>query len=1058
MAGDWGSSSGSVRIGAFYTSIEYRNGGAEARITGAKIRIDSPNITDSSNSWSWSGGAVVDGSQSNINVSGSGKRDVRSVTGQWQTLSFTSTTVVNFNASVSGIEYGGGGTRSVSIPVTFPKRQVSAPATPGATTCVRASATTATVAWTVTNPSAAPVEKVLLDRQQDSETATVTTTTLTGAPTSTTAPTPATNARYRWRVRAQNSSGTSSGGAWSPWLYTTPAAPVIAGVAKSGSDITVTITPKSAHAASARYEHGVVSGSTTTWDGTYSTTAPGVTQCTYTGVNAAQIHVYRVQHSLSSGGSSGATTLYSAWSATSAQVKAQAPPNAPKVSWSQQVVDTDRDAVTLSWTPQPVDATAQTAAEYRVREVGSPTWTTSTVSGAGTSRIYTAASAFTLGATYEAQVRTKATDPSFGAWSASVLLQTSPTPSVSITDPSGAAGPAVRMALYGDSLIEGMLYTTAMSQTVGMQTLPALTQPRRYWIPATVDTQCIYAVSNRDYDTSTKTYSGVARALRIEADGTIRVYVTGSAAKARVWVRRDDGVGFTGATVTAATANATTGSLSGSQTDMTGFLTEKIEVSNPGGWIDVTFQGAAGEILGTEVWQDDGPTPSGLWAFGVSGQNSEEWAETSHRWGSYRTLLQQLGVDKVGIAIMTNDKIQAVSIPDYTAHISEGIGHLRDILPGAEMVGILMPDVGFHDLAPYRAALTSLVDSVIDCTGMPLNGTTVGGDGTHFTDTGNATFAGILQAAIAGDTSVAKLTTSAGMLRWVFGSNLSQGRWETRMLIDGQPVASGSGTGGTAEWAFSGIPDGAEVTFEVRAADLLWSDWVSITLRAEFSRPPDAIVDAQFDESTGGVQLSIAIPPVDEDEVPAVAVQVWRDGRLIVGPIPIEDPDELLQILDPIPPLGVDVVYQVETISAIPTSAIVTLPMAVPAGCWVYLSGGDQWSTVARLKANPAIQISPTRNRTFVDFYGGGKKVFDGETRTRTLSLSGDVARWAADEPRIGGRTPWSLIWDIASPLCYRDPLGERMFVGIDGAVPQQIAPGVHTGISVTLVEVPGGE
>ena len=132
--------------------------------------------------------------------------------------------------------------------------------------------------------------------------------------------------------------------------------------------------------------------------------------------------------------------------------------------------------------------------------------------------------------------------------------------------------------------------------------------------------------------------------------------------------------------------------------------------------------------------------------------------------------------------------------------------------------------------------------------------------------------------------------------------------------------------------------------------------------------------------------------------------------------------------------------------------------MAVPAGCWVYLSGGDQWSTVARLKANPAIQISPTRNRTFVDFYGGGKKVFDGETRTRTLSLSGDVARWAADEPRIGGRTPWSLIWDIASPLCYRDPLGERMFVGIDGAVPQQIAPGVHTGISVTLVEVDGGE
>ena len=1055
MAGGWGSTVGGVRIGAFWVGVEYRNGGAEARITGAKIRIDSPNITDSSNSWSWSGGAVTDGSQSGINVSGSGARDVRSVTGQWQTLSYTSTTTVNFNVSASGIEYGGGGTRTVSIPVTFPRRQITAPSTPGATSCVRASATSATVSWALTTSTGAPVEKVLLDRQQDTETATVVTTTLTGAPSSTTAPTPAANARYRWRVRAQNSSGTSSGGSWSPWLYTAPAAPVITGVSKSGSDITVTISPKAAYAASARYEHGVVTGSTTAWDGTYTTTAPGVTQRTFAGVNPAQIHVYRVQHSLSSGGSSGAATLYSGWSAVSAQVKVQAPPGAPLVAWSQQIVDSDRDPVTLSWTPQPVDATSQTEANLRYRPVGSGSWTTENVAGSTTTRAFSAGS-LVVGVTYEAQVQTRAADPAFGPWSPSVLLQTSPTPSVTITDPTGATGPAVRMAIYGDSLVEGMKYTTAQSQTVGARTLPALSQPRRYWIPATVDPQCIYAVSDRNYATSTPSYSGVARALMIEADGTIRVLITGSAAKAYVWVRRNDGVGFTGQTVSALSANATTGTLSGAQTDPTGFFTEKIAVTNPGAWIDVTFQVSGGEILGTEVWQDDGLTPSGLWAFGVSGQNSEEWAETSHRWGSYRTLLQQLGVDKVGIAIMTNDKIQAVSIPDYTAHISEGIGHLRDILPGAEMVGILMPDVGFHDLAPYRAALTSLVDSVIDCSGMPLDGTTVGADGTHFTDAGNEAFASILRAAIAGDTTTAKLTTSAGVLRWVFGSASPQGRWETRMLIDGVQVASGSGTGATAEWPYSGIPDGAEVTFEVRAADLLWSDWASITLHADFLQPPGAIVATVFDEVTGGVQLDIAIPPVEEDEVAAVAVRVWRDGKLVAGPI--EDPDEPIMIIDPIPPLGVQVEYQVETISATPTSTLVAVPVSIPAGCWVYLSGGDQWATVARLKANPAIQISPTRNRAFVDFYGGSKVAFDGEIRTRTFALSGDVARWDDDEPRIGGRAPWSAIWDIASPLCYRDPLGERAFVGIDGAVPQQIEPGVHTGISVTLVEVDGGE
>lgn len=1056
MAGGWGSMVGGVRIGAFWVGVEYRNGGAEARITGAKIRIDSPNITDSSNSWSWSGGAVTDGSQSGINVSGSGARDVRSVTGQWQTLSYTSTTTVNFNVSASGIEYGGGGTRTVSIPVTFPRRQITAPSTPGATSCVRASATSATLSWSLTAPAGAPVERVLLDRQQDTDTAAIATTTLTGAPTSTTAPTPAGNARYRWRVRAQNSSGTSAAGAWSPWLYTTPAAPTIAGVSKSGSDITVAIVPKSAHAASARYEHGVVSGSTTTWDGTYVTTSPGVTQRTFTSVNPAQAHVYRVQHSLSSGGSSGSTTLYSAWSAVSAQVKVQAPPGAPTVSWSQQIADTDREPVTLSWVPQPVDATSQTAAEVRYRPTGFPTWTTESISGAGATRVF-GPGALTVGVTYEAQVRTRAADPAFGAWSSSAMLQTSPTPSVTITDPTGATGPAVRMAIFGDSLIEGMLYTTAMSQTVGMRTLGALSQPRRYWIPATVDLYCDYEVSDHPWETSTRSDSGVAQALMIDADGTIRVLISGSAAKAHVWVRRNDGAGFTGQSVTAASANATAGSLSGAQTDPTGFFTERLVVQNPGAWIDVTFNAAGGEILGTEVWQEDGLTPSGLWAFGVSGQNSSGWAASVHRWRSYRTLLQELGVDRVGIAIMSNDELQSVSIPDYTANILEGIAEIYDYLPGVEIVGILMPDAG-QDLSAYRAALAGICDSVIDCTSMPLNPTTIGPDGYHFTDAGNEAFASILRAAIAGDTTTAKLTTSAGVLRWVFGSASPQGRWETRMLIDGVQVASGSGTGATAEWPYSGIPDGAEVTFAVRAADLLWSDWASLTLHSEFPPPPAAVVATTFDESIGSVQIDIVIPPAEEGEVAAVAVRAWRDGKLVAGPIPIEDPDEPLVVIDPIPPLGVQVEYRVETISATPTSAMATVSTVIPAGCWLYLSGGDQWATVARLKANPAIQISPARTRAFVDFYGGSKRVFDGEERTRTLSLSGDVAMWDADEPRIGGRAPWSAIWDIASPLCYRDPLGQRLFVGIDGAVPQQIAPGVHTGISVTLVEVDSAE
>ena len=120
MAGSWGSKKNGVRVGFFYDSIQMNTAGTAARITGGRIRIDRDvNISDSTNSLSWSGGAIVDGSSSNLNLSGSGAKTIKSVSGSWVTLSTTKKVKESAAASLSGVNYAGG-TLTVSVTVTYP--------------------------------------------------------------------------------------------------------------------------------------------------------------------------------------------------------------------------------------------------------------------------------------------------------------------------------------------------------------------------------------------------------------------------------------------------------------------------------------------------------------------------------------------------------------------------------------------------------------------------------------------------------------------------------------------------------------------------------------------------------------------------------------------------------------------------------------------------------------------------------------------------------------------------------------------------------------------------
>lgn len=208
MAGGYGSEKNGVSLGVFWDSISLNSDGSQARIVGAEIRIHRDvNISDSTNKLSWSGGAVVDGSASNINVSGSGNKTIKSVTGQWQDLEYGSTKSASFAASMSAVDYAGG-TISVSKSITYPARAYKAPVAPTNLEWTQTSIGNFTLSWTNQHSEGAPWTTVVLVRTE-----------VGGATTEITVPNPTTatsitqngmalDKRYTWYLRITNPTST----------------------------------------------------------------------------------------------------------------------------------------------------------------------------------------------------------------------------------------------------------------------------------------------------------------------------------------------------------------------------------------------------------------------------------------------------------------------------------------------------------------------------------------------------------------------------------------------------------------------------------------------------------------------------------------------------------------------------------------------------------------------------------------------------------------------------------------------------------------------------------
>lgn len=433
----WTSKRGSwdVQLGIEWGAFEVSGDGSQARITGGRVwRNSSANITDSSNNLAVSGGAVVDSSGSE-STSGSGKKLLRNVTGQWQTLTYGSPSSANFTASWSGVE-AAGSTMTITRSIEYPARAYAAPAAPTGL-AVGGSGTSRTLTWSNTDPgsSSAPYHGILVGRRVDDGTWTnisllgvVTTFTNTGVPV---------NAKVDYRVAAINgttvsSSSPSNQSAWAyaAAVYTKPAAPTMGTAGKlANGDIRLTWTDQS--------NWNTVFDIQDSPDGSSWSTvaspadAPGVAaeSWDHSSPNTGVSHRYCVRARLADGQTSD-------WSATSNIVQLLAAPNPPSNLAPSGTAADPADAITLTYVHNPVDSTPQTQREVQVR-INSGSWSSLGADTTASQSKTIAGGTWSAPAAVEWQVRTKGAHASWSGWSATATISLTPKPVATIVTPTG---------------------------------------------------------------------------------------------------------------------------------------------------------------------------------------------------------------------------------------------------------------------------------------------------------------------------------------------------------------------------------------------------------------------------------------------------------------------------------------------------------------------------------------------------------------------------------------------------------------------------------------------
>lgn len=306
-----------------------------------------------------------------------------------------------------------GGEDYAWLNVTVPK--VESPNAPSGCSASYVSDSSASVTWTNgSTTTARPRTATLIERQTDSG-SWVQVASVGSSVSNWTDNGISGNHSYLYRVRAQNSAGYSAYSTVASEVRTTPAAP-------SGIILDKTAATTVQLDVSGSWPYAATFDVQSTYDNgaTWADEESGASIPVSITVNAGTVQ-FRVRAVMGD--------LRSDWTLSSSLVTIT-PPLAPTITSRPSGNVPNGSTVTIGWTPNHPDGSAQESAQVKVTDPnGTPT--TYTVNATSWT-----SSALTVNGTYTAQVRTKGLDPDWGAWSDSVSWGVYNPPSVAIQTPS----------------------------------------------------------------------------------------------------------------------------------------------------------------------------------------------------------------------------------------------------------------------------------------------------------------------------------------------------------------------------------------------------------------------------------------------------------------------------------------------------------------------------------------------------------------------------------------------------------------------------------------------
>lgn len=511
----FGSGSGTRTIDAFGTRSYSR--GTSAKSVTLKIAWENlgsyyggfKNLGSGSNTWA----LTIDPLASyTVSYNANGGSGAPSSQTKWYgtniTLSTTKPTRTGYTflgwattSNATSASYAAGDTYSANAGATlYAVWKVVAPAAPSGCTNTRNSDTKNTVKWTRGTNADITYSSIKVERSTDggswSQIASVGGTATSYVDASTSA-----DHYYRYRVRAYNSTG-YSGYATSGYTYNTPAAPskvVASRLAETTVSLAITNSPRTATALEVQRS---TDGSS--WSAVATVEGAAVTSTTDT--PGGGTFYYRARNTRGS--------LASAWSAASNAVVTITPPNAPtlKAPASGIVVNKAQDAITFEWLHNPIDGSAQTAAELRYSLDDGASWEVIAVDGNGAS--YGLANAFAVNSVVTWGVRTKGAHEDFGPWSGNRAFNVYQEPSVAFAQPTDGFvvenTPIVIQLQYDDpsgELVSASLSISDGSRVVWSKEINGLGYviTSDEWVP---ESEASYFATAEVRSTSTLTASG----------------------------------------------------------------------------------------------------------------------------------------------------------------------------------------------------------------------------------------------------------------------------------------------------------------------------------------------------------------------------------------------------------------------------------------------------------------------------------------------------------------------------------------------------------------------